>query len=424
MPLRRVSADGGEPQPVLELNKSRHETQQWWPHFLPDGRHFLYLALSADARQSGIFAGSLDDTQARLVIRGTEKVVYVKSGYLIYARQGTVLAQKFDPKTFRFTGGASPIAEQVSTFGYIPGAMFSVSQGGVLVYRTGVSGRVQLAWHNRDGKRLAPVGEPGTYQQIALSPDETRLAVERVSQQSDISNLWNLELASGIFSRLTFNPSGDANPVWSPDGRELLFSSIRKGHLDLYRKKIGGGEEELLYESDEDKGPYDWSKDGWILFQGDGGFYRVPLAGEQRPVAALKSKFGIDLATVSRDGRWVAYESLESGRWEVYVASYPTFTEKRQVSNAGGCQPLWRRDGNELFYLTVDGKLAGADVKGGATLEAGVPHVLFQAPVRVNPNRTEYCVSGDGKRFIFREPVGENAAPITVVLNWAQGLKR
>ena len=150
------------------------------------------------------------------------------------------------------------------------------------------------------------------YSQIVLSPDEKRLAVERVN--SNIANLWILELANGIMSRATFNPAGDVNPVWSPDGRELLFSSRRNGHLDLYRKSIGGGEDELIYHSDEDKGPYFWTKDGWILFNAGRDLYRVPLTGEREPVAALKSEGQKDLATVSQDGRWVAYESNESGR--------------------------------------------------------------------------------------------------------------
>lgn len=192
-------------------------------------------------------------------------------------------------------------------------ALFSVSQSGVLVYRRGSSAGVQLAWYNRDGKRLASIGEPGFYPQVALSPDEKRLAVERVAQQSGTSNLWILELASGIFSRLTFNPDGDYNPLWSSDGRELAFSSSRKGHWDLYRKAIGGGEEEVIYHSDEDKGPYHWSKDGWILFVAGTNFYRLPLVGERKLVVALKSEFEKDLATVSRDGHWVAYESMESG---------------------------------------------------------------------------------------------------------------
>jgi Tol biopolymer transport system component/predicted Ser/Thr protein kinase len=422
-PLFRVSADGGPAQPVTELNKSRRERGHMWPHFLPDGRHFLYLAVSANARDNGIFAGALDSNQTQLVMRGTSNVSYVPPGYLVYSNQGTVLAHKFDTKSLRITGGPFSIAEHVSTFAVVSGAEFSVSANGILAYLTGSSGRVQLAWHDREGRRLGSIGEPGFYPQISLSPDEKRLAVQRT--ESDATNLWILELSSGILSRLTFNPAGDANPQWSPDGRELLFSSVRNGHQDLYRKPLGGGEEELIYQSEDDKGPFHWSKDGWILFIGAGNnLYRIPLVGERKPLPVLKPDFPPDMAAVSQDGRWVAYESPESGRYEVYVAAYPTFTGKRQVSIAGGCQPLWRRDGRELFYLTLDGKLEAVDVRGGTTLDTSAPHTLFRAPITVNPNAGEYCVTGDGKRFIFREPVGETAAPITVVVNWAAGLKR
>ncbi len=419
-PLYHVSAGGGEPQPVMDSDKSRQGTAYWWPHFLPDGVHFLYESVSADARERAILVGSLNSTQTQLLIHGASKPSYVKPGFLIYSRQGTILAQKFDAKTLRVTGPPVPIAGQVDTSGDYPGAQFSASEGGVLAYR-GESGRVQLAWRDRDGKRLAPISEPGFYPQIALSPDEKRLAVQRSDGETE--HLWLLELATGIFSKLTFNRAGDVNPVWSPDGRELVYSSIRNGHGDLYRKPVGGGEGEAVYQSDDEKGPFHWSKDGFVLFLGgDRNFYRVPLAGERRPVPALKSEFPKDMASVSRDERWVAYQSTQSGQTEVYVAAYPSFSGGRQVSNAGGCQPLWRADGKELFYLTLSGKLAAVEVKGGTTLETSAPHVLFQPPVVLNPNLAEYCVTSDGKKFIFREPVRESS-PITVVLNWTAGLK-
>jgi eukaryotic-like serine/threonine-protein kinase len=236
--------------------------------------------------------------------------------------------------------------------------------------------------------------------------------------------LWILELASGIFSRLTFNPAGDYNPVWSPDGHELVFSSTYNGYQDLHRKTLGGGEEEVVYHSAIDKGPYNWSKDGTILFISGMDFHQISLNGDRRPTPVLKSSFGKDLAAVSPDGHWVAYESTESGRWEVYVAAFPSFSNKRQVSSGGGCQPLWRKDGKELFYLTLDGNLSAVSVNAGSNVQSGAPRVLFQPPVRVNPNQTEYCAIGDGKRFIFREPIDASAEPITVMLNWNAGLKR
>jgi Tol biopolymer transport system component len=307
--------------------------------------------------------------------------------------------------------------------------MFSVSQNGVLVYRGAGSGDVQLAWYNRDGKRVGVVGQPGPYGVVVLSPDEKRLAMERLDLPLRTNDLWILELASGIFSRLTFNRADDTDPVWSPDGRDLVFSSARKGAstYDLYRKVVGGGDEELLFESAEPKYPKFWMKDGRsILFINEQGktFYELALAGESRPAVLIRSEFDKDNPHVSPNGHWIAYNSLESGRWEVYVAAFPAFNGKRQVSVSGGCQPMWRKDGKELFYRTLEGKLMVVEVQGGAALQSGVPLFLFQTPARVNPVQSEYCVTGDGKRFLFREPVGESSTPITVVLNWTAGLKR
>lgn len=225
---------------------------------------------------------------------------------------------------------------------------------------------------------------------------------------------------------MTFNPADESDPVWSPDGRELVFSSNRRGNINLYRKVIGGGDEELVLDSPEQKYPKLWMKDGSILFINEQGktFYQLPLARDRKPVVLAHSEFDRDNPRISPDGHWIAYNSLESGRWEVYVAAFPSFQEKRQVSASGGCQPLWRKDGTELFYRTLEGKQMVVEVKSGSKLQTGVPVLLFQTPARVNPVQSEYAVTGDGKMFLFREPVGESTAPITVVLNWSAGLKR
>jgi Tol biopolymer transport system component/tRNA A-37 threonylcarbamoyl transferase component Bud32 len=408
--LARVSSNGGEVTPVRALDSARHETGYLWPQFLPDGQHFLYSVSSTDAGKSGIYVSALDSSEAR---------------FLIYGRQETLLAQPFDLKAFRIAGEPVPIAEQVGAMTFLPGLMFSVSQNGVVVYRGTESATVQLAWYNRDGKRLAPIGEPGLYGIIALSPEEKRLALERLDSQLRTRDLWTLELASGILSRQTFH--NDTDPVWSPDGRELVFTSSPKGQDDLYRKVVGGGEEELLFGSGEGKYPKSWIQDGKsiVFINVDGKtFYQLPLTGERKQVVLSKSEFTRDNPHVSPDGHWIAYNSLESGRWEVYVAAFPAFNDKRQVSVSGGCQPMWRKDGKELFYRTLEGKLMVVEFKAGPALQTGVPLPLFQTPGRVNPIQSEYCVIGDGKKFIFREPVGESATPITVVLNWAAGLTR
>jgi Tol biopolymer transport system component/tRNA A-37 threonylcarbamoyl transferase component Bud32 len=425
--LERVSSEGGEAKPVHELDKARHEFALGWPQFLPDGRHFVYSSASTDAVKTGIYARSLDTKETRFVISADGNVSYTPPGFLTYGRGATLFAQPFDVNKLRVTGEPFPVAEQVGAMRFGPGLVYSISQNGVLVYRGAGSGDVQLAWYNRDGKRMGAIGQPGPYGIIVPSPDEKRLAMERFDPQLRTNDLWILELASGIFSRLTFNPADDTDPVWSPDGRELVFSSTRKAAIDLYRKVVGGGDEELLFASAEPKYPKFWMKDGRsILFINEQGkiFYELPLTGERKPVVLTKSEFDQDNPHISPDGHWVAYNSLESGRWEVYVAAFPAFNEKRQVSISGGCQPLWRKDGKELFYRTLDGKLMVVEVKGGAKLQAGTPLFLFQTPARANPVQSEYFVTGDGKRFIFQEPIGESATPITVVVNWAAGLKR
>jgi len=417
--LRAVSAAGGEVKPALELGRSRQELGQAFPHFLPDGRHFLYGSGSSDSNKTGIYLASLGSSQTRLLVTGTFFAMYVRPGFLIYERGETLLAQPFDVGSLRLAGEPVPIADHVRE------GAFSASDNGVLVYRRQVSGNVQLAWYSREGKRQQGVGEPGIYRQIVLSPDERRLAVERADPQNGTQNIWILELSTGVFSRLTFG-TADTDAIWSPDGREMLFNSTPNGKWGLYRKVLGGGAEELLYQSDEPKYAYEWLKDGSIFFINANGktFYQLPATGERKPVALLTSEFDKDEPRISPDERWVAYNSLESGRWEVYVAAFPSFAGKRQVSLSGGCQPLWRKDGKELFYLTLDGKLMAAEVKGGETLQTGAPQVLFQTPTRVNPILGQYRVTADGKRFLLGEPVNEGPEQLTVVLNWDAGLKR
>jgi Tol biopolymer transport system component len=424
-PLRRISEDGGEPQQVLDLDKSRQEVYQAWPHFLPNGHDFLYLALSDDAEKNAIFVGSLDSKRTRLLIHGVSNVNYAESGFLVYGRQRTLLAQPFNAKNLRLTAEPLSIAQHVGEMPGFPATLFSASQNGVLVYRSGGSARVQLSWYNRNGKRLESIGEPELYGQIVLSPDEKRLAAERMEPLTSTTNIWIIELSRGIVSRVTF--SNDYEPVWSPDGRELVFLSFRAGKWTLYRKVLGGGTETLLFESHEEQHPGEWAGDGKSILltnSGSKAFSQLPLTGQRKPVALLKSDFDKDKPSVSPDGRLIAYESMESGRWEIYVATFSGFSQKRQVSNAGGGRPLWRKDGKELFYLSLDGKLMAVDIKAGSTIDAGAPQVLFQTRIQTNPRENQYCATHDGQRFLLAEPVDRTMDAITVVVNWAAGLKR
>ena len=417
----RVSAAGGEPKVVLQLDKSRQETLQLTPQFLPDGRHFIYSS-QAGVGKGGIYAGLVDSKETLRLSSAESNASYAPPGILIYGLRETLVAHSFDPTRLQFIGEAVPIGAGAGRFGFWAISLYSVSQTGVLLYRGPEVSNVQFAWHDRDGKRGNSVGEPGIYETPSLSPDEKRLALTRTDPSTGKADIWILELSNGIYTRVTFHSADAAR--WSPDGRELLISQNPNGHLDLYRKEIGGGDEELVLQSDKDKWGPRWLGDNSALFNGGSTVYRVSLSGATQPVLLFDSGFDITTPVVTSDGRWAAYMSKESGRPEIHVAAFPSFKQKRQVSNGGGCAPHWRKDGKELFYLGLDGKMRSVDLKGESALETSPPRVLFQTGLRADADSEPYEVTGDGKRFLYGEPVGENNVSITVVLNWAAGLKR
>jgi Tol biopolymer transport system component/DNA-binding winged helix-turn-helix (wHTH) protein len=433
--LYRVSPAGGEVKPVLPLDKSRRETAQNFPQFLPDGRHFIYRSWNA-AKRSAIYLGSLDSTETKLLLPVDWKAQYVP-GFLIFARQDTLLAQHFDAGKLRLVGEPFFVAKDVERSSG-KAAPFSASENGVLVYGTAVSPDIQLAWYNRSGGRLGAIGEPGALGYLSMSPDEERLAVNRPNPETKKLNIWTMELSTGLLSRVTFDSADDWTPVWSPDGREMVFSSDRAGTWDLYRTRVGGAGEKLMFASSGLVSPllprwataHAWLRDGSILFRSWGGadswssvFYLLPPTRERKPAALLTTEFWKDSPRISADGRWVAYQSEESGRSEVYAAAFPSFTGKRRISNRGGCQVRWRKDSKELFYLSLDGKLMSVVFKRGVELESSAPTVLLQTTLQVDPFGSQYCVTSDGKKFIIGEPV-ETGKSLAVVVNWSAGLKR
>lgn len=419
-PLHRISAAGGPATRLRELDTSRQELTHLWPHFLPDGKHYLYVARSADAAKTGIYLGTVGMQDSRLLIGGESNVVYSPPGFLIFVRDGMLLAQGFDLGRLQLADGALPVPShggerspaQGSAFG-----LFSVSQNGILTYASGRYVNVQPTLYDRGGKVLRTIGEPADYGTVTLSPDDKRLVLERSGAQAGV---WLLEVATGIPTRLTFGWESD--PIWSPDGRELVITDYQS--TNLYRRVIGRNENELLLPSRQTYYGQEWAHDGGsiLLINQDGqSLYRLPLSGSRTPELLLETSFAKDQFHVSPDGRWIAFNSLESGQWEVYVASFPSFIDKRQVSRGGGCQPLWRKDGKELFYLDLRGKLMAVSTTTDATFDAGVPTSLFQAPINVNPGIDQYAVTRDGQRFIFGA-ARDTAMPITVVVNWAAGL--
>jgi eukaryotic-like serine/threonine-protein kinase len=428
--LQRVSAAGGEPVAVTTLDKAQQETVHRWPYFLPDGRHFLYSTWSLQPDKRAIVIGSLDSSERTRLISAESMAVYASPGFLIFQRAGTLFAQPFDAKRMRMTGEPVRLAEDVA---YVPRsgrAAFDVSQTGVLVYRTGQPTRptYALSWFHRSGKPLGTAGAPGPYNQIRLSADDNQVAIERMDPKTGTLDIWILELSNNILTRLTFDPAYDQDPTWSHDGRSMVYASQRMGKYDFFQKTVRGTAESLLHESDgQPQYPDDLSRDSrFLLYHTETVMYALPLKGDRKPMTLDRTPFKKDQARFSPDGQWVTYESGESGTTEVYVASFPAFDNRRQLTARGGAQPQWRSDGRELFYLTLDGKLMAMSVKPGPSIEFGVPRMLFQTPLVGNTCCLDlYGVTRDGERFLFPvlQPSKETLRPITVVVNWSTRMK-
>ena len=437
--LYRVSAAGGTPAALRSGA---------FAAFLGDGRHFVYYrGAVARAEDGGIYLSSLDakpgEAEKRLVTTSWS-AAYVPSadphmGYLLFLREGSLMAQPFDNGRFELTGAPVRIAEQVGTSGGGWGA-FSASSNGALAYWRGTTTvlRDRLTWRDRSGNVLGTVaGDPALITGFVLSPDDTRVASIRQTRANDTANnIWLIDLIrGGAGTRFTFAYTNGT--VWSPDGTRIAFSSPPNGKLDLYQKPVNSDNEELLLKSDESKVPESWSRSGFLLYgvrseKQKADIWVLPLNGDKKVFPFLATEFNETAARFSPDDRWVAYQSDESGRAEVYVRAFtppstsgaPVAGVKLLVSTTGGHTPRWPRNGKELFYLSSDGKVMAVDVTLSPTFHVGTPHSLFQAPT-VSNNAVLWDVTSDGKRFLFAAPSTEDDAsvPYTVVLNWQASLK-
>ena len=421
------SAGGAIATSATTLDTSRNETGQRYPEFLPDGRHFLYMSRGTS---TAIYLGSVDSKETKKLVDTNFRAVFVPPGYLLYINNGALLAQAFDPKSLELSGEAAQVVADVGTVsgGY---ASFSASESGVLAYRTFGALSAQFAWFDRNGKNLGSVGESGSYTEFTLSPDEKRAAVKKAFTAGGDTDIWLLELSRGIFSRLSPDPSPKSEAHWSPDGRQLTFRTVQKNRNGIYRRTLDTGEEELLLESasNETPTPKDWSRDGrfivWIDISTQQDLRLLPLFGDRKSKLLTETPSREERPQFSPDVRWIAYNSDESGNWEVYVQPFPGPGEKVRISTNGGVQANWRADGRELFYQTLDGSLMAAPLKPGTKVEAGIPRPLFRTPIVVDPVRHQYAVSADGQRFLVLAPVGGQAtAPITIVQNWTAALKK
>jgi dipeptidyl aminopeptidase/acylaminoacyl peptidase len=357
---------------------------------------------------------------------------------VLFRSGGSLMAQPFDVRRLELSGEPFPVAELGTANAAVA---YSVSMTGALAYRPSLGGvrlNSQLAWFDRKGKQLAPVGPSAEYGSLQLSPDGKYVAFERGAP----SDIWVLDIQKGVTSRLTTDPARDAYPVWSPDGRTIVFGSNRDGPLNLYERPFGVvGEDKVLVKTETQAIPTDWSRDGrYVVFdlvqpgtQNLRDLWALPMSGDRKPLRLTQTPFTKFAPRVSPDSRWIAYLSSESGRPELYIQSFPQPGTKQQVSTNGAFMPRWSRDGKELFYVAPDTTLmAVAITSGGPSLETGAPTPLFKAPIvaaTLNVRR-DYDVATDGRFLInVSGPAGSAAAPlaappITVVLNWATASSR
>jgi len=433
--LNRTSAAGGERRPITVRDESKQETGHAAPYFLPDGRRYLYNSWSPQQANSAVYLASLDSNDRTKLLVGQSKAVYARSGYLLFQRQGILFAQRFDVDRGSLTGEPVRVTDEVSYDALSAEAAFDVSDNGRLIYFAGAGPAVdrQFVWRDQTGRLLGTEGKPGLYTtNFDLSPDGTQIAVGQRNLNDSRYDIWLVDWARNLSRRLTFDPalSPNGNVVWSGDGKQVAFASTRAGNRDIYARNVNGvGAETPLLATPVDEWPEDWSEDGRYLAYGrnttqnNGGLFALPLFGDRQPITIADTPFGEDEPRFSKDGRWVAYNSDESGTNQVYLVSFPAIDQKRQISTDGGVQPRWRRDGKELFYLGLDGRIMAVDLRIDATVDAGVPRALFNTRLSVDPIRDQFAVTADGQRFLVQVPlVNGTPTPITVLVNWRPAL--
>jgi len=433
-PIERVAATGGTPQPLVSPDREKGITQVAWPHFLPDGNHFLYMAEGKKAGERFLMVGAVDGRESGRKLADVGSLAqYAPPGYLLYVREDALLAQPFDAGSLRVTGEAVPLAEHLGPSG-VGLADFSVSDEGTVVYRSGWTARRRLVWTDRAGKSLGDADQPAVFGDSALSPDGRTLAITIDDPGSHNRDIWLRDLQRGVTSRFTFDPAEDGSPVFSPDGKTIVFSSTRNGGApDLYQAPAAGnGEATLLYKTGETVIAQEWSRDGrWLAFNRLGAktgwdVWALAMNGPDRgkAVPVVQGPFFELRPSFSPDARWLAYQSNESGRPEIYVQPFPGPGGKWQVSSAGGVEPVWSGDGREILYVSASSKLVAVPVSAGATFSAGQPKDLFDVRPHAILLRNRWLANREATRFLFLEAEGSaRALPMTVVLNWPEALR-
>lgn len=430
--LFRVSASGGRPVPAFSLDAKRKEVGQDSPQFLPDNRHFLYHSGTFSAETGGIYLGSLDGGDPRLLLAGVSNAIFAPPDHIVFSQGGALIARRFDLSRYQFSGDSAIVAKPPGT-GDV--ADLSAARNGMLAFVAGASAAGErIEWFSRDGKPQATFAAAGMNFTPRISPDGSQIALTVAPPDSPARDIWVFDQSLRTERRLTFDQLHNWTPVWSPDGSRIAYSSVLSGKYHIYaRAADGSGARQALLEDDASEHVDSWSSDGkYIAYRrfdpsgrSEADLWVLPLFGDRKPFPIVESHSNKQNPTFSPDGRWLAYDSDESGRWEVYIVGFPQGEGKWQVSTGGGQQPRWRRDGRELFFLATGNKLMAAEVREKAVSpEIGAPQSLFQITPDANPYRS-YDVTGDGKKFVVvTHPPEQYAKAITIISNWTALLEK